>query len=214
VPVHSIVIDPHVPSRLYVGTDVGVFASDDGGATWAVEHTGFANVITEALATGPVGGTTHLFGFTHGRGAWRVPTGTAAPALGPSVDVNQATFAVGQTITGSVALTNPGLPGAADVYLGLLMPDGVNLVFFTPTGGVAFGTIGRVASFTPVAAGVPLAAPFSASDPGFFSYTWTGSEPRGAYMFFLFVVRAGALADGVVGAGEILGLATTTFTFP
>ncbi len=214
VPVHSIAVDPHVPSRLYVGTDVGVFASDDGGATWAVENTGFANVITEALAVGAVGSTTHLFGFTHGRGAWRVPTGTAVPALGLSVDVNQAIFTVGQTVTGSVALTNPGLPGAADIYLGLLMPDGRSLVFFTPTGGVAFGTVASFASFRPVAAGVPLAAAFSASEPGFFSYTWTGGEPRGPYMFFIFAVRAGALADGALGASEVLGLATTTFTFP
>ena len=74
IPVHSIVVDPSDPSRLYVGTDLGVFASADGGATWAVENTGFANVITEALAIGTVSGTPNIFAFTHGRGAWRVAT--------------------------------------------------------------------------------------------------------------------------------------------
>ena len=46
-----------------------MFTSIDGGATWAVENTGFANVVTEALR--PREGPT-LFAFTHGRGAWRV----------------------------------------------------------------------------------------------------------------------------------------------
>lgn len=78
VPVHSIVVDPTNPMRLYIGTDVGVFASADGGTNWAVENTGFANVITEWLTINSTSGATQLFAFTHGRGAWRVaanPTG-------------------------------------------------------------------------------------------------------------------------------------------
>ena len=78
VPVHSIVVDPTNTMRLYIGTDVGVFASTDGGTTWAVENTGFANVITEWLTINSTTSTTQLFAFTHGRGAWRVaanPTG-------------------------------------------------------------------------------------------------------------------------------------------
>ncbi len=78
VPVHSIVVDPTNTMRLYIGTDVGVFATTDGGTTWAVENTGFANVITEWLTINSSNGATQLFAFTHGRGAWRVtanPTG-------------------------------------------------------------------------------------------------------------------------------------------
>lgn len=78
VPVHSIVVDPTNTMRLYIGTDVGVFSSVDGGAMWAVENTGFANVITEWLTINSTSSTTQLFAFTHGRGAWRVasnPTG-------------------------------------------------------------------------------------------------------------------------------------------
>ena len=78
VPVHSIVIDPTNTMRLYIGTDVGVFSSVDGGATWAVENTNFANVITEWLTINSTSNTTQLFAFTHGRGAWRAtanPTG-------------------------------------------------------------------------------------------------------------------------------------------
>ncbi len=68
VPVHCLVIDPNNTSRLFVGTDIGVFVSLDGGATWARENTGFANVITEYLEIK----NGYLYAFTHGRSAWRV----------------------------------------------------------------------------------------------------------------------------------------------
>ncbi|QQS47834.1 MAG: hypothetical protein IPM66_04030 [Acidobacteriota bacterium] len=86
VPVHSIVIDPSNTTRLYVGTDVGVFVSNDGGAGWAVENTGFANVITESLQLRVIDGVTMLYAFTHGRGAWRAPINNAGCnfALSPS----------------------------------------------------------------------------------------------------------------------------------
>jgi len=78
IPVHTIAIDPKDSSRLYIGTDVGVFSSLDGGATWMVENTSFANVPVFALAletnplsAGPVP-IWNLFAFTHGRGVWRV----------------------------------------------------------------------------------------------------------------------------------------------
>lgn len=73
VPVHSLVVDPVFEDRLFLGTDLGVFVSLDGGESWAVENTGFANAVTEtlALAQNP-DGSMDLFAFTHGRGAWRV----------------------------------------------------------------------------------------------------------------------------------------------
>jgi len=73
IPVHSLVVDPGNPNRLYLGTDLGVFTSADRGRTWMVENTGFANVVTEWLAMGDgPDGHPRLFAFTHGRGAWRV----------------------------------------------------------------------------------------------------------------------------------------------
>jgi photosystem II stability/assembly factor-like uncharacterized protein len=81
IPVHSIVVDPANPDRLYLGTDLGVMTSINGGRSWAVENTGFANAVTEWLALGfdeqenPM-----LFGFTHGRGAWKVALNPVPPA--------------------------------------------------------------------------------------------------------------------------------------
>ena len=76
LPAHSLVVDPRHPQHLYLGTDLGVFASRDGGVTWAVANLGFANVVTEFLGLAPPdpgapAAAPVLFAFTHGRGAWR-----------------------------------------------------------------------------------------------------------------------------------------------
>lgn len=75
IPVHSLAIDPDARQRLFIGTDLGVFVSVDGGRRWAVENAGFANVIVESLAIsrGTADVPPHLHAFTYGRGAWRVP---------------------------------------------------------------------------------------------------------------------------------------------
>jgi hypothetical protein len=73
IPVHSIVVDPDDRQRLYLGTDLGVIVSIDGGQTWMSEETGFGPAVTMwlSLIRTPTGQKL-LFAFTHGRGAWRV----------------------------------------------------------------------------------------------------------------------------------------------
>jgi photosystem II stability/assembly factor-like uncharacterized protein len=73
IPVHSIVVDPDDRQRLYLGTDLGVMVSIDGGQTWMSEETGFGPAVTMwlSLIRTPAG-QKQLFAFTHGRGAWRV----------------------------------------------------------------------------------------------------------------------------------------------
>lgn len=71
IPVHSIVVEPGRSKRLYAGTDLGIFVSNDGGNSWAVENTGFTNTVVEHLEINVKNGVKTLFAFTHGRGAWR-----------------------------------------------------------------------------------------------------------------------------------------------
>jgi hypothetical protein len=73
IPVHSLVVDPDDRQRLYLGTDLGVIVSIDGGQTWMTEETGFGPAVTMwlSLIRTPAG-QKQLFAFTHGRGAWRV----------------------------------------------------------------------------------------------------------------------------------------------
>lgn len=68
MPVHSIVVHPTQPDTLYIGTDLGVFVTINGGGSWMRENTGFANVVVEHLELN----NGRLFAFTHGRSAWSV----------------------------------------------------------------------------------------------------------------------------------------------
>ncbi|MGZ7078756.1 MAG: WD40/YVTN/BNR-like repeat-containing protein, partial [Thermoanaerobaculia bacterium] len=71
IPAHSLAVDPTHAGRLYLGSDLGIFVSNDAGEHWQVENTGFAPVITELvlIAAGEHGPA--VYAFTHGRGVWR-----------------------------------------------------------------------------------------------------------------------------------------------
>jgi len=73
LPVNSIVIDPAHSTNLYIGTDMGIFVSTDGGQSWAIELTGFPDSVADALVMhADQAGNRAVYAFTHGRGAWRV----------------------------------------------------------------------------------------------------------------------------------------------
>jgi len=100
IPAHSVVIDPNDNQRIYVGTDLGVFVSLDGGANWARETTGFSNTVVESLSAVNNNGVTTLFAFTHGRGAFKVTVPTSCATVSP---LNQQFFSPGNS--GSVTVT-------------------------------------------------------------------------------------------------------------
>jgi photosystem II stability/assembly factor-like uncharacterized protein len=68
IPAHSIAV---AGSTLYLGTDLGIFVSTDGGQHWAAERT-FPRAITETVLLADTARGQALFAFTHGRGAWRI----------------------------------------------------------------------------------------------------------------------------------------------
>jgi hypothetical protein len=104
IPVHTIIVDPMNSARLFLGTDIGVFVSLDGGASWARENNGFANVVTESLSIGTSGGFTYLFAFTHGRGVWRVPIGPAVFKITHAVVRGKNLLVFGQDFKNGAAL--------------------------------------------------------------------------------------------------------------
>lgn len=71
IPVHSLVVDPSDSNKMYVGTDLGVLVTLDGGKTWDVETSAFPNVVVQKLVLQP-GSPSRLYAFTHGRGLWVV----------------------------------------------------------------------------------------------------------------------------------------------
>jgi hypothetical protein len=67
-PVNVIREDPTNAKILYVGTDVGVYVSLDGGASWAVLSAGLPTVYVHDLIVQPRDKVIVI--ATHGRGMW------------------------------------------------------------------------------------------------------------------------------------------------
>jgi photosystem II stability/assembly factor-like uncharacterized protein len=102
VPANCVVRDPESPSTTwYVGTDIGVYQTNDSGANWTdiTVPNGLPTVIVNELRADSVNG--YLVAATYGRGIWRIST------LGISVNqvtLNPTSVLGGQTSTGTVRL--------------------------------------------------------------------------------------------------------------
>ena len=103
MPIRSIVINPANSAKIYVGGEVGVFASEDSGANWSVSNDGPANVSVDELFYGD--GT--LYAATYGRGMWKntaaVPSGIGIVESGTGTAVDKG----GTTDTYTVRLLSP-----------------------------------------------------------------------------------------------------------
>ena len=217
IPVHVLVVDPTTPSRLYAGSDMGVFTSVDGGAHWAVENTGFPNVITESLSAA----AGQLFAFTYGRGAWRVPL---VPPGALAVGCPSPTAQSGVPYASSLAATGGTGPYTYSIATGAL-PGGLNLD--ASTGAVAGTPAAGVFNFTAKvvdAVAAPATSPctISVAQPpdltvasahtGSFAqgsagatYTLTvsnaGGSPTAGTVEVTETVPAGLIATGIAGTG-------------
>jgi hypothetical protein len=76
VPVRSLAVNPVHPDFIYVGTEVGIFASEDAGVTWSITQDGPANVAVDELFWH----NGYLHAATFGRGLY---TSQAVFSTGP-----------------------------------------------------------------------------------------------------------------------------------
>lgn len=87
VPVNAFAIDAMVPTRVFAGTDVGVYQSFDGGATWAPYTTGMPVVSVFDMKIQPTSRTLRV--ATHGRGMWErsldAPVATQLALVGSEI---------------------------------------------------------------------------------------------------------------------------------
>jgi len=125
-----------------------------------------------------------------------------------SAGVNQAIFSAGETVSVTIGGSNPGANVMADVYVGAFLPDGNTVVFVTSTG--AFDVGSGINSLRPYRAGLQLQSALSITIPNFVTYRWTGGEPRGDYVLFLLVMKAGAAPT--LSGDQVLGRATAPFS--
>lgn len=68
VPTNGLVIDPANPNTLYAGTDIGVFRSTDGAATWTPFNEGLPRVSVFEIVIQPTSRVLKI--ATHGRGIY------------------------------------------------------------------------------------------------------------------------------------------------
>ena len=76
-PVNAIAVDSTNGNRVYVGTDIGVYATTDGGVSWNPFGTGLPVVSVFDAKIQPSSGVLRI--ATHGRGMWEA---TPAPLVG------------------------------------------------------------------------------------------------------------------------------------
>lgn len=78
IPIRGIARHPSDPDKLYAGTEIGLYSTDNGGDTWKPERAGPANVGVSEVTF--MRGSTTLLAATDGRGAWTAET---EPQLAP-----------------------------------------------------------------------------------------------------------------------------------
>ena len=78
VPFRALVMHPNDPDWLYLGTDAGVFASQDAGLTWTLSDQPAMTSIEDLFFVG-----NRLYALTHGRGMFSVEPDPAPPPPPP-----------------------------------------------------------------------------------------------------------------------------------
>jgi uncharacterized repeat protein (TIGR01451 family) len=70
IPVNTFAVDPANGNNLFAGTDIGVYGSTDGGASWAPYGTDLPVVAVFGMDIQPTSRSLRI--GTHGRGAWKI----------------------------------------------------------------------------------------------------------------------------------------------
>ena len=138
LPHNTIAIDPN-DLTLYLGTDIGVWRSPDGGDTW--EHmgpaTGMPNVAVFDIQVGQQTG--QVVAFTHGRGAFVLSDEPKGADLALTKMDDPDPVVQGEELTYLLKVTNFGPEVANDVVVKDTLPPGVTLLSVTPSQGTCTG---------------------------------------------------------------------------
>jgi hypothetical protein len=143
IPVNCLVIDKTKPNKLYIGTDIGVFVTEDGGANWSrvgsksITNMSLPNTVITDLVIDNA--TNTLLASTYGRGVWMLRNQCPNISLFPSIILagivgetySRVINAAGGTVPYTFSITSGNPPG-----LKLENPTGSSI---TLTGKPVFG---------------------------------------------------------------------------
>ena len=119
VPVRDLEVHPTNSNWIYAGTEVGIFTSENGGATWSLPHDGPSNApVDELFFMG-----TNLVAVTHGRGMFMTST-ALTPTLQPPTNLYAGEIS-GNTVTLRWTPPTGGLPPTQYVLTGGMNPGEV-----------------------------------------------------------------------------------------
>jgi len=99
IPINALVVDPTDSSRIFAGTDIGVYSSSDGGTNWAPFGTDLPRVAVFGMAIQPTSRILRV--ATHGRGMWEIslaPADTTFQLSAFSYSVSEGAGAVNITV--------------------------------------------------------------------------------------------------------------------
>ncbi len=131
--------------------------------------------------------------------------------LGLAVSTDRARYVIGDRMTASLSITNPGHATTVDLLLFAVLPDGDQVVLLTPQGWRQ-GRLSRPSTLVPLVAGLDLSNPFQASQ-AFLQRTWTSADAPGTYVWALMAVRPASLADNRFDPGDVVTVGSTTVVF-
>lgn len=170
-------------------------------------------VLTQAhaITNGQIAGVGKLNGQTR---AFLLTPRIEPPAL--VMHLNQNTFRPGETLRMALEMRNLGPMLTSDVYVGVILPDGVNTLFltnFSPLEGVMTTLSSDPRTFARLLRNVSWPAGMRATQQEYFTHTFTGLEPSGTYHFLVGWTKPNSLEDGRIDEGDVLALAWAPFTF-
>lgn len=118
-------------------------------------------------------------------------------------------FEPGATLVLGLDAQNPAGSPAADLYVGVVLPDGVTVVVLGASG--ALGAVGSLAAPATLLPTTSLGPAGAIATPAFFTFAFPFTFPTpgvaaGTYQLFAALVRAGALADNRIDPGDVLAL--------
>lgn len=171
IPANAIIVNPHIPQQVFVGTDWGLYYTDDIGAAaplWQ-RFESLPHVMIWSMSIDR--GFTTLAVFTRSRGAWAWPlpesAGPDRADLAVSIDA-PVQAARGTRFAYTINVRNEGPDAAGDVAVDSMLPRGLE---FSHNGGDCTGPF--PCGFADLAAGaarmitstVCIPAGYSGSDP-------------------------------------------------
>ena len=155
MPYNAIVIDTANPNNIYVGTDIGIWKSADGGGSWnhMGPEVGMPNVAVFDLKI--QGGTGRVFAFTHGRGAFM---------LDPNA-INNPPVIAGFSPTNGPAGTSVTITGAKFNSASSVQFGGVNAAAFSVNSSTQIvATVAAGALTGPITIATPSGSASSANN--------------------------------------------------